>query len=397
MKFLSKSRWVNITAFALAALGVVYVGKNYAMPEILGRIGNRPNIVLISIDTLRADHFTPELLPETWEWVDDNCTRFTNAHSNSTWTLPGHLTMLTGLLPHEHGVESSVSLIPDDLEMVQRKLQKSGYKTVAFTSGGFVGSEFGFSRGFSKWHENNGEELGSLTAALEYFSSMSRSRLAKPKFIFLHTFYVHHYDRGTEGKYGEFHPDKYKERVRELDGKLVGILDAVMKSPLSDNLRMIVTSDHGEGLGEVYSGLYGRDFVSEYHGDWPSPSQERIPLFVYDSRDIGGKLSDKLVGLDDFTATLEVWAGIADAEKRYLFDKDERDFLLSEAFPLGGTDRLKRRLNDLNKRGVAKIGRTGEYIEASASNPGEKSIRPPGRELSDKKKKELEALGYMVP
>lgn len=294
-------------------------------------------------------------------------------------------------------MESSVSLIPDDIEMIQQRLERSGYETVAFTSGGFVGSEFGFSRGFSEWHENNDRELGSFAAAKEYFSSLSDNRFDKPKFIFLHTFYIHHYDKNSSGVYGEFHPDKYEKRVRDFDMELADMIDTIMKSPLSDNLRMIVTSDHGEGFGEIYSNFYGREFVSEYHGDWPSPSQVEIPLFVYDSRDVAGASSDKLVGLDDFSATIKVWAGIAEAEKKYLFDKDEREFLLSEAIPLIGADRIKRRFRDLTKRGVAKIGRAGEYIETSTRWPGEKRDRPPGRELSDEKKKELEALGYIVP
>lgn len=61
----SRKKWVNILALGLACLGLAHLGKNYVAPEILGRAGNSPNIVLISIDTLRADYFTPEYLPET--------------------------------------------------------------------------------------------------------------------------------------------------------------------------------------------------------------------------------------------------------------------------------------------------------------------------------------------
>ena len=398
MKIMSRRKWVNIMALGLAGLGTGYLGKNYVVPEILGRTGNSPNIVLISIDTLRADYFTPEHMPETWEWVADNCLYFTNAHANSTWTLPSHLTMLTGLLPHEHQVELAVDLIPDDLEMIQCKLERRGYKTIAFTGGGFVGSEFGFSRGFSEWHEDS-SEIGSFVEAKKYLSSLSSNRFDKPKFIFLHTFYTNYkFDEDPPGKYGEFHPDKYDKRIRDFDGKLVDMISSILESSISDNLRMIITSDHGEGFGEIYN-LYDREFISEYHGDWPCPSQVRIPLLVYDSQNTVKGSWDKLVGLDNLSPTIQVWAGTIDSHEMYLLDKEEeRDFILSESIPLVGLERAIRKGEDMSKRGVAKIDKRGEYIETwAAKRFGEDKEKVPGRELSDAKKKELEALGYLIP
>ncbi len=394
----SRKKWVNILALGLAGLGLVHLGKNYVAPEILGRAGNNPNIVLISIDTLRADYFTPEYLPETWKWVNEDCLYFTNAHATSTWTTPSHLTMLTGLLPHEHQVELALDLIPDDLEMVQHRLQRKGYETIAFTGGGFVGSDFGFSRGFSEWHENSSEDIGSFIAAKKYLSSLSDSRFDKPKFLFLHTFYIHKFDENSSRKFGEFHPDKYDKRVRDFDEKLIDMINSVLESSISDNLRMIITSDHGEGFGEIYDNLYDREFISEYHGDWPCPSQVRIPLLIYDSQNTVGGSLDKLVGLDNLSPTIEVWAGIVDFHKRYLLSKDERDSLLSETIPLVGLDRVMRKGEDITKRGVAEIGRNGEYIKTSATKRfGKEKQKLPGKKLGDAKKKELEALGYLIP
>jgi len=397
MKVVSRRKWVNILALGLVGFGLNYVGKNYVVPEILGRAGGRPNIVLMSIDTMRADHFTPKHLPETWKWINENCLYFTNAHANSTWTLPSHLTMLTGLLPHEHQVELAVDLIPNDLEMIQYKLKRKGYKTIAFTGGGFVGSEFGFSRGFSEWYEDASEDIGSFVEAKKYFSSLSGGRFDKPKFIFLHTFYVHKFNKNSSGKYGEFHPDKYDKRVRDFDGKLVDMINSILESSISDNLRMIITSDHGEGFGEKYNNLYGREFISEYHGDWPCPSQVKIPLLIYDSQNTVKGSLNKLVGLDNLCPTIEVWAGIVEFHKKYLLSKDERNSLLSESIPLVGVDRCIRKGEDIMKRGVAEIGRKGEYIKTSAKRLREERGKLPGRELTDDKKKELEALGYLIP
>ena len=396
MKIVSSRKSINILALVLACLGLHYAGRNYIVPEILGRTGDSPNIVLISIDTLRADYFTSEHLPRSWKWANENCLYFTNAHANATWTLPSHLTMLTGLLPHEHQVELAVDLIPDDIEMVQHRLRRRGYNTIAFTGGGFVGSEFGFSRGFSEWNEYAGEDVGPFVEARKYLSSLSNSRLDKPSFLFLHTFYIHRFDKDASGKFGEFFPDAYDRRVRNFDEKLIAMIDSILKSPLSDNLRMIITSDHGEGFGETYDNLYGGEFVSEYHGDWPCPSQEKIPLLIYDSQNLAKGASDKLVGLDDLCPTIEAWAGIAGTRKNALLSEDERGFLLSESIPLVGLDRCIRKGDDISKRGVAKIGRQGEYIETSAIGFGKEKKNIPRKELTDEKKKELKALGYLV-
>jgi hypothetical protein len=111
----------------------------------------RPDIVLVSIDTLRADHFSPEYMPKTYEWAEENCQIFENAYSHSTWTLPSHVTMLSGELPQKHRVEREDSRIPDMLRLVQERIRNLGYYTIAFTDGGFVSREFGFDKGFYEY------------------------------------------------------------------------------------------------------------------------------------------------------------------------------------------------------------------------------------------------------
>lgn len=104
------------------------------------------------------------------------------------------------------------------------------------------------------------------------------------------------------------------------------------------------------------------------------------------------------MGLDNLSPTIEVWAGIVDSHKMYLLGKDERDSLLSESIPLVGLDRVMRKGEDITKRGVAEIGRNGEYTKTSATKRFEKEKQKlPGKKLGDAKKKELEALGYLIP
>jgi arylsulfatase A-like enzyme len=133
---------LSLSAFILFGVGLSYARKKPQQP---------PNIILISIDTWRSDYFTPEYMPLLYDYASKNCKIFTNAHSNSTWTKPSHVTMLTGLLQSEHGVEYEGSVIPPTLTMVQNRLKDAGYTTIAFVGGGFVSGEWGFKRGFDTY------------------------------------------------------------------------------------------------------------------------------------------------------------------------------------------------------------------------------------------------------
>jgi len=355
---------------------------------------------------MRADYFTPEYLPETFKWIDANCLNFTNAHANSTWTLPSHLTMLTGLLPHEHEVELHQEPIPKHLrhKMIQNRLQSRGYKTAGFTGGVFVGDWFGFSNGFSRWYEPRDKKhsikedhLGSFIEAKRYMSSLSDKSLSKPNFLFIHSFYVHEHCR-VPGGGREFSADRYGRRVRDFDSELISMINSILESPISDNLRMIITSDHGEGLRETHN-LYNRELLSVEHGDWPCPSQVEIPLLIYDSENPLRGSSNKLVGLDDICATLETWAGMSKPKNDYLLSQDieERDILVSEAMALTAQFRPRphRSKDDWFARGVALISGDGEYTETFLEETKYTNDMPKKQELPKNIEEQLEALGYL--
>jgi hypothetical protein len=82
----------------LLVVGVALIVLTYVLTRMFGPASLAPNIVLISIDTLRADYFSPEHMPKMYAWAQENCAVFPNAYSNSTWTSPSHVTMLSGLL-----------------------------------------------------------------------------------------------------------------------------------------------------------------------------------------------------------------------------------------------------------------------------------------------------------
>ncbi|MBW2725665.1 MAG: sulfatase [Deltaproteobacteria bacterium] len=162
-----------------------------------------PNFVLLSIDTLRADHlgcygYERETSPN----LDRLCaraTRYTQAFAPAPWTLPSHVAMLTGRHPYDLGIRDLDSSIPADVPLLAEALAEAGYQTAAFVDsldGGLVGSKRGFGRGFADYfHSPHGgpsdykyDVARTLDVALDWLNGRSRE---SPFFLFIHTKSVH--------------------------------------------------------------------------------------------------------------------------------------------------------------------------------------------------------------
>ena len=161
-----------------------------------------PNLLLISIDTLRADHLgcygyhrdtSPRLDALAAESV-----RFTAAYAPAPWTLPSHASMLTGMHPYKIGFDNQWRTLPEEAPVVAELLAQAGYRTAAFVDSqrnGFVGAGRGFSRGFDHYqhapHRSGGQRFdmaATIDAAVAWLENRDPDR---PFFLFLHTKSVH--------------------------------------------------------------------------------------------------------------------------------------------------------------------------------------------------------------
>ncbi len=397
-RMLGRKEFINlVSAGAAGLIGVIISGC--ALKDSR-KTRAKPNIVLISIDTLRRDYFSPEYMPLTYQWAKENAVIYTRAYSNSTWTLPSHCTMLTGLLPNKHKVELWRNVIPENLEMIQERFKKEGYQTAAFTGGCFISSHFGFNRGFenflqlTRWSDfvmkkaffDEGESFDWME---NYIKELNKTRSEKPVFLFLHTYIVHEYPLidGSKIDIGS-NLSKTKElyamAVEKCDKELMDLLNAIQESPISDNIRILITSDHGEGFGEVYNiSPYASPHLSIGHGGIPNPSKVEIPLIIYDGDNKGQ--SNRLVGLDEVAGALLDFADIDKGNRRSLFDRIHRRTLVSEFVP-------PTEDGDPTKRHIAKISRTGyEYFSVKNSLLNESM----NKNLPQEIREELRTLGYI--
>ena len=153
-----------------------------------------PNrIILISLDTLRADHlgvygYHLNTSPNIDALAKESIV-FENAVVQSPWTLPSHMSIMTSLYPSFHGLVDKDSLTPlDDGHLTLAELlKKGGYKTVAFTDGGFVRGAFGFNRGFDIYDDQGGGIKKILPKVKKYLDTSK----SEPFFLFIHCYDIH--------------------------------------------------------------------------------------------------------------------------------------------------------------------------------------------------------------
>ncbi len=184
-----------ITA-SLAPLLVLSLGACAPEPA------RRPNLLLVSIDTLRADHLgcygaerptSPRL-----DRFAESAVRFEHAYAPAPWTLPSHAALLTGVHPYRLGLRDAAGTLPSDVPTLAERLSRSGYQTAAIVDswpGGYVGAERGFGRGFGEYvhHPSLGRPLrDDVAVTVERAEAwLARRDRARPFFLFLHTKSVH--------------------------------------------------------------------------------------------------------------------------------------------------------------------------------------------------------------
>jgi len=245
--------------------------------------------VLISIDTLRADHLGCYGYPRpTSPFLDElarRATLFEEAYAPYPSTLVSHMSIFTGLYPREHGVLPPSSVLSPAVETLPEVFQRQGFRTAGFTEGGFVSARFGFRRGFEVFvsHDRNRDRLVASTfrRGLDFVAGLApRDRF----FLFLHTYAVHTpYDAPDEYQRlfwpGDPPEDaipasgpslirqnmtgkrprqavidwlgaRYDAGIRQTDDVLRHFFAELRRLGVADQVTVVITADHGEELME---------------------------------------------------------------------------------------------------------------------------------------------------
>ncbi len=265
----------------------------------------RPNVILISVDTLRADHlplygYGDDTAPHLTRWARRFATTFDHTVVQAPWTLPSHTSLLTGINATRHGVNHTHTVVPERLPMLAESLRGAGYSTAAVTGGGFLHPKYGFAQGFDRFRywptlgEPESELENGVDRALDLLDS-----LTPPYFLFLHTFDVHDYliyrrAAGAENSIVTW----YDDRIRHTDAELGRLLDRLAELGLRGRTVIALTSDHGEALGDA--GVRGHGFLSD--------DNLRVPLVLElpDGRGAGRHVARQVRSVDLAPTLLEL-------------------------------------------------------------------------------------------
>jgi arylsulfatase A-like enzyme len=304
-------------------------------------VSRRPNIILISADTLRADHLGCYGYPrETTPSVDRLAAGsflFLHAISQAPYTVSSHMSMLTSLYPSFHKVNRiNTDRLDSDVMTLAETLYNDGYRTWGMTGGGQVSSNYGFAEGFEFYMEFTSAENDvqkKVAETIEFLDENPES----PVFVFFHTYKPHPpyrplppYDTMFDPEYsgtidgdittidainrGEIAVNSvdidhlislYDGDIREMDDQLDELFVYIRKKEkeLGKNTAVIFTSDHGEEFGE--HGMYGVHSHTLFQELVSVPLVIRLPRMT----PAGSIIPDLVQSIDIYPTILEI-AGV---------------------------------------------------------------------------------------
>jgi arylsulfatase A-like enzyme/Flp pilus assembly protein TadD len=245
----------------------------------------RGDIVLITIDTLRADApgFAGNKRSQTpvLDRLASQGRVFTNAHAHNVVTLPSHTNILTGLYPFQHGVrDNSGFRLRGDVPTLATVLRGAGYATGAFVGAFPLDSQFGLDRGFDVYDdrypeganeeefvipERRGDEVVRLAGA------WWQKQKGRPRFLWIHLYDPHASYEPPEPFASRFKDNPYLGEVAATDSFLAPLLGPFLEGKEKPAL-VVVTGDHGEALGE-----HGE----QTHGLFTYEATLKVPLVIW--------------------------------------------------------------------------------------------------------------------
>jgi arylsulfatase A-like enzyme/uncharacterized membrane protein YbhN (UPF0104 family) len=375
-------------------------------PAVPSALSDRPNLLLVMVDTLRADHLscygsdvdTPNLCS-----LADGAGSRLQAFSHSSWTKPATATLLTSLVPSSHGAMSKPAVLPEAVDTVAEVLAERGYTTGGIVSNINLAESFGFAQGFDEYHYlgpdylfgasesssklilyqigrsvlfkfRKGLRFGDFYQDSEVVNEVAFDWLERHRdsrfFLFLHymdphdPYFTHPYDGYGIARVSNQNPDPehaaemqelYKGEIRYLDQNFGRLLERLRELGLEDDTLIVLTSDHGEEFQEHGGWWHGMTLYDE---------QVHVPLLVRWPQGWQGPAeTEQLVRGIDVAPTLIRAAGASPPQSM-------QGIGLREAGARSEKDRMAF-LEEDHEGNVLRGVRTAEWklIEANPDNP----------------------------
>lgn len=274
-----------------------------------------PTVVLVSVDTLRADRIgcygRADAATPTFDRLAAEGARFSAAQTTAPLTLPAHSSLLTGRSLPAHGVfNNGLFALPDSVPTLAEALARHGYARGAFVSAPVLAARYGLARGFERYDDRTGpsaapgsshepERPGNETvaAALEWSAGVGD----KPLFLWVHLFEPHRPYHAPAPFFEQFLHDRYQGEVAATDALIDKLKRGLEDQGRGAGLLFWVVADHGESLGEHGEAT---------HGMYLYNATLQIPSILWGpSWGINSIVIDEPTSLTDVAPTLLDYAG----------------------------------------------------------------------------------------
>jgi arylsulfatase A-like enzyme/Tfp pilus assembly protein PilF len=296
----------------------------FLAPALKGAEPNRsPNVLLITVDTLRADHLgcygyrqikTPN--------IDDLAragVRFNRAFAQVPLTLPSHVVILSGTYPMYNQVRDFTGVgLPENVGIISQAFQRQGFTTAAFVSA-FVldGTWWGLRKGFDVYDDrfdpkqyetrNPGNIQRRGDETVDKFLAWFAHRPSKPFFAWIHLYDPHSPYEPPEPYRSQYSGHLYDGEIAFDDAQLGRVFKALQEAKIYDKTIVAFVSDHGESLGEHGEGE---------HGFFLYNSTIHVPLIIKPATQQPGRSIDSVASTVDVAPTLLQLAGVDDTLTR---------------------------------------------------------------------------------
>jgi len=308
----------------LAALGVALAGaaacSHAADPAKPPPV--RPNVLLVTIDTLRADHvgcygYAVASTP-TIDALAGRGVRFQTVVASGPLTGPSHATILTGLTPLGHGYRNNSGFaLPASVHTAAETMKAAGYRTAAFISGFPLDRRFGFNRGFEVYddHLPRGNDRrrtpyverfadATTDAVLKWVDAQPTGGTGTPWFLWVHYYDPHAPYEPPPDLLARAPHQPYDGEIAFVDRELDRLLQHLTARGDLARTLTLVTADHGEGLGEHGEGTHGL-FIYD--------STIRVPWVMAGPGIPAGRVSKTIARSVDILPTLLDYSGVTSA------------------------------------------------------------------------------------
>lgn len=298
----------------LAALGSSAAGDDppKRSADVVGP--SRPNILLITLDTTRADVLgcyggDPKISPNL-DRIAGRSHLFEHAEAPVPQTMPSHTTIFSGLHPFNHGVRKNLAIVVgSEVPLLAEELHGLDYTTGAFVSSFVVDGRFGLGRGFDHYDApdrrpgvGDGMERRAgktVAAAIDWISGRDT-----PWFAWVHLFDPHAPYEPPEPFAGRFADRPYAGEIAYMDNEVGRLIGSLVAKGTFDDAVIIIAGDHGEALGE-----HGE----ETHGILLYEATTRVPLFIHVPGQTKAARHAQPIGLVDVAPTVRELVGIETA------------------------------------------------------------------------------------